>query len=72
MYRSHRTLSAPPKECVSCPELRFCFKLIIVKQKLYESNESGGFMRAGVICGRKEQPVWLHAVNSVELPNCRH
>lgn len=53
------SLSPPPKQHVSCPELWFSFKLIILKQKPYESNDSRGFMRASVICSPKEQPVWV-------------
>lgn len=53
------SLSPPPKQRVSCPELWFCFKLIILKQKLHESNDSRGFVRVSVICSPKEQPVWV-------------
>ena len=53
------SLSPLPKQYVSCPELWFCFKLIILKQKLYDANDSRGFVRASVICSPKEQPVWV-------------
>lgn len=53
------SLSPPPKQRVSCPELWFCFKLIILKQKPYKSHDSRGLMRASVICSPEEQPAWV-------------
>lgn len=53
------------------PRARGLFQINHSETQLYESNESRGFVRAGVSCGRTEQPVWLPAVDSEELPSYR-